>query len=61
MGLIFIVLIGVGIYFLVMQSRNTHSSRGRSGETALDILERRFASGEITKEEFEEMKRDLIR
>ncbi len=29
------------------------------GESNLNILERRFSRGEITKEQFEEMKRDL--
>ena len=38
--------------------------RGRSdgdagSETALDILKKRYASGEITSEEYERMKRDI--
>jgi putative membrane protein len=63
MGLIIIVLVGVAVYYLVMQSKtqskNAHSSQGASRETALDILKKRFARGEITKEEFENMKREL--
>lgn len=33
--------------------------RGESRESALDILDRRYASGEITKEQYAEMKRVL--
>ena len=30
-----------------------------NNETALDLLKKRYASGEITKEEFEEIKKDI--
>ena len=34
-------------------------SRRRDEESALDILQKRYARGEITKEQYEEMKRDI--
>ena len=32
---------------------------GRAPESARDILDRRYANGEITKEQYEQMRRDL--
>ena len=43
------------IRWLVDQTR----SPALGSETALDVMKRRYAKGEITKEQFEAMKRDL--
>jgi putative membrane protein len=32
----------------------------RGSDTALEILKQRYAKGELTKEEFDQMKRDLL-
>ena len=63
MWLILLVLIGVGLYFILQNSKPS-SGRGpiegsRSEESALEIVKRRYARGEITREEFEAMKKDL--
>jgi len=58
--LVFWGAIITGIVFLVRAaSQGKGGSQSQAGETALDILKRRYARGEITREEFEAMKRDL--
>ena len=58
----FWIAVIVGIVFLirwlVLSVRpGSHGTAG--GESALEILKKRYARGEINKEEFEEKKRDL--
>ncbi|NIR52576.1 SHOCT domain-containing protein [candidate division KSB1 bacterium] len=52
-------LIIVGIVFLVKWITGQRSDGTKKEDSALDILKRRYASGEISKEEFQEKKKDL--
>ena len=58
MGILFIIVIGVVVYFII-QSTRAKTSGGPLQETPLDILKKRYAKGEISKEEYERMKNDL--
>jgi putative membrane protein len=59
MGMIFlIVLIAAVVWWFTKGAGSKY--RGRlPGDSPLDILKRRYAVGEITKEQFESMKKDL--
>lgn len=57
-GLLFVALLVVGIVAGVRWLLG-QGSRGAAGETALDILKKRYARGELTKDEFEARKRDI--
>ncbi len=59
--IIFWIGLIVGAFFLVkyLVDQNRSSSTGKES-TPLEILKRRYASGEITQEEFEQKKKDLI-
>lgn len=59
MWLIFLALIGVVVYIFIIQARKSGGWRRPPQETPLDALKKRYAKGEISKEEFESLKRDL--
>jgi putative membrane protein len=54
----FWVLVVLGIVYFI-RIVMTSAKKETSGDTALDILKKRYAKGEITKEEFEKIKNDL--
>jgi putative membrane protein len=58
MWIIFLVLAGFAVYFL-LQYKKTNGSDSSTIETPLDILKKRYANGEIDKEEFDRRKSDL--
>jgi putative membrane protein len=55
--LLIVILVAALVYWLAMEAKS--KTKGMSGETPLDILKKRYAGGEITKDEFERMKKDL--
>ena len=58
--LFFWVLVILGFVYVIRLGM-TGAKKENSGETALDILKKRYAKGEITKEEFEKIKDDLLK
>lgn len=58
----FWIAVIVGVIFLIRWlaiTMRTGGQSARSEDSALEILKRRYARGEINKEEFEEKKKDL--
>jgi putative membrane protein len=51
-------LVVVGVWLVVRRHGQGHGFVGAS-ETALDVLKKRYAKGEVTKNEFEQIRKDL--
>ena len=58
MWILFLVVIGI-LAYIVIQNVKKKGGAEAPGETPLDILKKRYVRGEITKEEFDRMKREL--
>ena len=58
MGIAVLILIGVLVY-LLFRSSGKGTLGSISHETPLEILKKRYAQGEITKAQFDEMKKDM--
>ncbi len=61
MPILWIVVVGLIIWAVVAAVRRPGESNSpaRPADSALEILKRRYARGEIDKEEYEEKKKDL--
>ena len=61
MALVCIVFIGLVIWGIVMLARHGHMTEHHSltNKTPIDIAKERYAKGEITKEQFDQIKKDL--
>ncbi len=60
LGTLLIAGIVLLIVWLVRQSGAGNTGSSDRQETAMDILKKRYAKGEIDKNEFEQMKRELM-
>lgn len=59
MMILWIVLLAVLSYWVVRTTHTAHNANVSPGEKPLDILRKRYARGEISREEFTAQKRDL--
>jgi len=56
-----IILIGLIIWLAINQNnRNKQNYQPPQQESAMDILKKRYAKGEISKEEYEQMKKEIL-
>jgi putative membrane protein len=58
MWILFLIVLAVAIYFIVKNVRSKNVT-GQAMEAPMDILKKRYAKGEITKEEFDRIKNEL--
>ena len=56
---VFWILIVVGIFFVIQNMTKGNSGGLLNKETAIDILKKRYARGEIDEEEFERRRKEL--
>lgn len=56
-----VIVVGLIVWAIIaLTNRGTREDHTlSSGESAMDILKKRYAEGKISKEEFEEKKKDL--
>ncbi len=60
-GFIFFVAIIIGVILLIvwLVGRSGYSTTDKTSTHSLEILKERYAKGELTKEQYEGMKKDL--
>ena len=58
-GWLFWIIVIVVIVYLLVRFAGRNQQTTERGDTAIDILKKRYAQGEITKEQFEEMKKNV--
>jgi uncharacterized membrane protein len=59
MGFDLILIVGVIAYALGWRPQFGQTGSAQTGQTALDILKTRYADGELSCEEYDQIRRDL--
>lgn len=59
LGLILVIGLIVALVVVLMRSSNSPTGREPGPNQALELLKQRYARGEITRDEYEEIRRDI--
>ncbi len=59
MGVELILVVGIIAYALGLRPQLNPTRPAQTSQTPVEILKARYASGEITREEFEQQRRDM--
>jgi len=59
-GWLFWIALIIAGFFLIRGNLSGNSSNQKTDQSALEILKQRYARGEISKDEFDRMKKDLV-
>ena len=59
-GSLWIIFWGTVIYLVVSLTRSPQPERREPHEEPIDVAKRRYASGEITRDEYEQVRHDLV-
>lgn len=59
MGFDLILIVGVIAYALGWRPQFSQAGPAQTSQTALEILKARYADGEISREEYDQIRRDL--
>jgi putative membrane protein len=63
MPIVMVLVLVLCLYFMFGRSGARppgEAQPGKDGDSALDILKKRYARGEITREEYEQIKKDIL-
>lgn len=57
-----LIIIGIILFIVWLVKRATHpgTEQSKTNSKALEVLKERYAKGEISKEQFESIKKDLL-
>ncbi len=58
--IVWLIIIVAIVWAIFRFKGNNHGQYRKDNESSLDILKKRYANGEISKDEFERMKKDLM-
>ncbi|MFH1094314.1 MAG: SHOCT domain-containing protein [Candidatus Omnitrophota bacterium] len=54
-----VLIVIVAVFYVINQNSKSKDSGGELQEKPMDLLKKRYAKGEITKDEFDKIKKDL--